>query len=322
MRKLTDCMAYDNYLNGFEENFSSNGLNHFPSILYNCTAFRNGNYGFNYSKFNDAHILKNNLSYLNIVNYAINTSSIVQNNSWNGTVTVSNSDFISLDTTGMSGPRQTDGSLPVLNFLHLASGSDLIDAGVNVGLPYIGSAPDICTFEYSGSTNQAPVITNQTFSINENSVNGTAVGTVIAYDPDAGQILTYSILSGNTNNAFAINSTTGIITVANSVALNYESTPSYTMVVKVQDNGNSSLSSQATVTINLININEPPVITNQSFSINENSVNGASVGTVVASDPDAGQTKTFSILSGNTNTSFSINSTNGILLFANLRTQL
>ncbi|MBK7031133.1 MAG: cadherin domain-containing protein [Bacteroidales bacterium] len=165
--------------------------------------------------------------------------------------------------------------------------------------------------------NEPPVITNQSFSINENSANGTAVGTVIASDPDAGQTKTFSILSGNTNTAFAISSTTGVITVANSAALNFESTPSFALVIKVQDNGTGNLSSQATVTINLINTNEPPVIINQSFSINENSSNGTTVGTVIATDPDAGQTKTFSILSGNTNTAFAISSTTGIITVAN-----
>ena len=47
----------------------------------------------------------------------------------------------------------------------------------------------------------------------------TAVGTVVATDPNAGQTLTYSIQSGNTNGAFAINTSSGAITVANSAAL-------------------------------------------------------------------------------------------------------
>ena len=41
----------------------------------------------------------------------------------------------------MDGPRQPDGSLPLLNFMRLAAGSDLIDAGTNIGLPFNGTAP-------------------------------------------------------------------------------------------------------------------------------------------------------------------------------------
>ena len=35
--------------------------------------------------------------------------------------------------------------------LRLQSGSPAIDAGVDVGLPYSGSAPDIGAYEYGGS---------------------------------------------------------------------------------------------------------------------------------------------------------------------------
>jgi hypothetical protein len=165
--------------------------------------------------------------------------------------------------------------------------------------------------------NEVPIISNQAFSVAENSSNGTNVGTVVASDPDAGQTLTYSILSGNTSGAFAINASTGVLTVANSSALNFEVTPSFALVVKVQDNGTGTLSSQATVTVSLTNINEVPVISNQAFSVAENSANGTNVGTVVASDPDAGQTLTYSILSGNTSGAFAINASTGVLTVAN-----
>jgi len=47
-----------------------------------------------------------------------------------------------------SAPRQADGSLPDNGFARLVAGSDLIDAGVDVGLPYCSSAPDLGAFEY------------------------------------------------------------------------------------------------------------------------------------------------------------------------------
>ncbi|MFM9963794.1 MAG: Calx-beta domain-containing protein, partial [Planctomycetaceae bacterium] len=96
----------------------------------------------------------------------------------------------------------------------------------------------------------APVVNDQTFSINENSANNTVVGTVIATDP--GDVLTYSILSGNTGGAFAINSSSGQLTVANSAVLDFETTPSFSLTVRVQDAG--GLSDTATITINLNNL--------------------------------------------------------------------
>ena len=45
-------------------------------------------------------------------------------------------------------PRNADGSLPNNGFARLVLGSDLIDRGVNVGLPYKGLAPDLGAYEY------------------------------------------------------------------------------------------------------------------------------------------------------------------------------
>jgi hypothetical protein len=178
---------------------------------------------------------------------------------------------------------------------------------------------DIGAFEYNsggGSTNNPPVIANQVFTVPENSVTNTTIGTVIATDPDPGQSLTYSILSGNTGNAFQIVFTTGVLKVATQAALNFEANPTFALVVRVTDNGAGTLSSQATMTINLTNVNEPPTVSPQSFSIAENSAAGTTVGTVAATDPDAGQSLTYSILSGNTGNAFQITSTTGVLKVA------
>ena len=81
------------------------------------------------------------------------------------------------------------------------------------------------------------------------SANGTAVGTVQAKDPDAGQTLTYAITAGNTDNAFQINGTTGQITVADSTKLNVTTSPTFALTVQVTDNGTPAQSSSATVTV-------------------------------------------------------------------------
>ncbi len=57
-------------------------------------------------------------------------------------MTVEADDFVSLDDSGLLGPRNPDGSLPVTDFLRLAPGSDLIDAGIDMGLEFNGTAPD------------------------------------------------------------------------------------------------------------------------------------------------------------------------------------
>src|SRR4029077_4734425 len=106
------------------------------------------------------------------------------------------------------------------------------------------------------NVNEAPTISPQTFSVAENSANSTAAGTVVASDVEAGDTKTFATTAVNTSGAFAINASTGAITVANSAVLNFETTPSFALTVSVTDAG--SLSNSATVTVNLTNVNENP----------------------------------------------------------------
>ena len=60
---------------------------------------------------------------------------------------IADNDFVSIDASALKGPRKSDGSLPDIDYLRLESGSDLVNAGVDLGLPYTGAAPDIGPFE-------------------------------------------------------------------------------------------------------------------------------------------------------------------------------
>ncbi|MGQ9927819.1 MAG: cadherin domain-containing protein, partial [Chloroflexaceae bacterium] len=157
--------------------------------------------------------------------------------------------------------------------------------------------------------NVAPVVTGATFSIAEDAAVGNNVGTpVVANDPDVPpQTLTYSITGGPV--PFAINATTGQITVNG--ALDYETTPSYSLTVQVCDNGTPSRCGTGTVTVNVTDANDAPVVTGATFSIAEDAAVGNNVGTpVVANDPDVPpQTLTYSITGGPV--PFAINATTG-----------
>jgi hypothetical protein len=81
--------------------------------------------------------------------FEFSSGSTLQNNSWDLTgITASEADFASLEASLAKAPRQPDGSLPKNSFAQLVLGSDLIDKGVNLGLPYSGMAPDLGAFEY------------------------------------------------------------------------------------------------------------------------------------------------------------------------------
>ena len=90
--------------------------------------------------------LRNNLAYGGTLDSNMSGTD-ASFNSWNLSVTLSDTQFQSVSISGWDAPRLADGSLPALPNLHLAATSTLIDKGVNVGLPFNGSAPDLGAFE-------------------------------------------------------------------------------------------------------------------------------------------------------------------------------
>jgi hypothetical protein len=157
---------------------------------------------------------------------------------------------------------------------------------------------------------------DQTFSVAENTPNGTAVGTIAATDPDAGQTRTFSVTGGTGQSAFAV-SAAGVITVADSTLLNFETAPSFTLNVTVTDNGTPTLSDTAVITINLTNVNEAPVVNDQTFAVSSNATNGTAVGVIAATDVDAGTILSFNITSGNTNGAFALDAATGQMTVGN-----
>ncbi|GGN64077.1 pectate lyase [Actinoplanes lobatus] len=129
--------------------------NHHPvaNDYFNNTAYSNG-IGFNMLGINSSGAavglgtLKNNISYGGTLTADMSGTS-ASYNSWNIGVTMSDAQFQSVSTTGWNVSRQSNGDLPVLTSLHLASTSTLIDKGTNVGIAYHGAAPDLGAFETS-----------------------------------------------------------------------------------------------------------------------------------------------------------------------------
>ena len=150
-RTITNCLAFGNSTEGFDQA----GVI-VDQVLYNNTAYDNGVWGFSYAATGGTAscTLRNNIAYKHDLDARTLSGYVDDHNSWNGGVTVTDADFVSLDSTGTDGPRQADGSLPVLNFLRLAAGSDLIDAGVDVGLATdaagntYASRPSMGAYEY------------------------------------------------------------------------------------------------------------------------------------------------------------------------------
>ena len=183
------------------------------------------------------------------------------------------------------------------------------------------SSAETVTINVNDLNDNAPVITaSQNFSIDENSANATSLGTVVATDADvtATTYQDWTITGGNTNNAFAINPSTGEITVATSSELDRENTASYSLTITVSDGANTSSAETVTVNVNDLNDNLPIITASQSFSVDENSASLTSVGTVVATDADATATtyQDWTITGGNTGNAFAINPSTGEITVA------
>ncbi|MBI3463270.1 MAG: cadherin repeat domain-containing protein, partial [Planctomycetes bacterium] len=232
-------------------------------------------------------------------------------------------------TLGAKGPdQQTPDIAPVIqeivDRMNWVAGNSLAiiisGSGKRVAESFEGSrtgAP-LLHVEYL-TDNNPPVVAPATFTVAENSPNGTVVGTVAASDADPGQALKLSIAIGNNSGAFAIDAATGAITVRDAGRLDFETSPRYTLVVQATDNGPGRLSGLATVAINLTNVDEAPVVTPASFRLAKNKPNGTIVGRVIVRHADAGQTVSFSITGGNTAGAFAINSTTGEISVADPR---
>jgi len=139
---LIKSLAFNNRVKGFDQNNNRGSM-----TLHNCSAYMNGT---NYSipSFINSGETAEVINCAALGNYGSLSGTVAQQtNSWQSPFIVTADDFISIDTLGVRGPRKADGSLPDINFLHLAEGSDLIDGGTDVGLPYAGSAPDLGAFE-------------------------------------------------------------------------------------------------------------------------------------------------------------------------------
>ena len=107
-------------------------------------------------------------------------------------------------------------------------------------------------------------------------------------DVDTGDSHSFTIVSGDPTNVFAINAITGEITVADDSQLDHETTPIYTLVVEAEDAVGSQ--DTATITINVTDVNESPTIslTNLVTSLSEANAAGSKVADIVVDDDGTG----------------------------------
>ena len=168
--------------------------------------------------------------------------------------------------------------------------------------------------------NDVPVFgTLPSWSVTENSAVSTVVsgGDITATDEDSGQSISYAITGGNTGTVFALDSSSGQLSVA-VAALDYETKSSYTLTITATDDGLSPQSASTDVTVTIVDENDAPTMSDASASVAEDAADGASVSyTLVSNANDAGQTLSYAITGGDTDSAFVMNSGTGALSLAN-----
>lgn len=149
------------------------------------------------------------------------------------------------------------------------------------------------------------------FYIDENAVASTTVGTTAFMYTYPGNF-TYSILSGNTDAAFGIDSDNGVLRVNNSSALVFANNPIFNLTVRgTENNTTEHLSFDVPVTIHLNDLSVRFSSSTYSIVLLENASNGHIVSSVSIDNGTISGGAYYSIISGNEDGVFSINNTTG-----------
>ncbi|KAI8511675.1 hypothetical protein Bbelb_107750 [Branchiostoma belcheri] len=182
------------------------------------------------------------------------------------------------------------------------------DSGSN---PQANSATVTVVVEVTNENENNPTCTQATYTAtpNEDETVDATIQSLSCSDSDYGDFgdLTYAIISGNADGKFYIHPTAGDIKLR--TTLDYETTPSYVLEVTATDGGGSAVT--ATVSINVVNVNDMTPTFNPSFytaSVAESSATlGAVVATLTCTDGDSPDSEIqYSIISGNSAGNFAI----------------
>ena len=222
------------------------------------------------------------------------------------TYTLSGTDAESFSIDGTNGQLKTSAALDY-------EAKSSYSVSITVSDSELTDTIDVTINVTDVNENRAPVFTDgstTTRAVAENTGTGQDIGSAIAAtDADTDDTLTYT-LGGADAASFSINGTNGQLQTK--AALDYEAKTSYSVSITVSD---SELTDTIDVTISVTDVNEAPSFATNTAtrSIAENTASGEDIGAaVVATDPDADDTLTYS-LGGTDVDSFSIVNTNGQL---------
>ncbi|QIG96696.1 cadherin repeat domain-containing protein [Bradyrhizobium sp. 6(2017)] len=175
------------------------------------------------------------------------------------------------------------------------------------------------TIAVSNAPPSTPTDSNATANaVNEGAAVNALVGITAAAVDVNGPGVTYSLTADTSNGGFKIDPNTGVVSVANSGKIDFETAPGHAYSITVQaSDGHGGVSSQTFT----INVNDLPVSTPVDVNVAANAVvEGAAANTLVgitasAVDPN-GPATTYSLTSDSSGGGFKIDASTGVVTVA------
>jgi len=165
-----------------------------------------------------------------------------------------NSEDIIVEGGGFLSFTKTSASIYTGTFApYVVSDTILIKVLSSIFTDLVGNTnTSMSQFNWIYDPNEEPIILTFNTTFPENIANGSVIGIIEAIDPD-GDVLSYSIVSGNEKGAFMLDSSTGELTVLDNSPLDFEVNPTFELLISVSDGFHTT---SATINISISDVLE------------------------------------------------------------------
>lgn len=223
-------------------------------------------------------------------------------------------------TTDQNGVYEISGLFPgqyELNVQETIETNNLVSTNLQ---PFVISRYDNYFFESEFKPNSVPTVRTSSdivLQTSENPIVGTIIGNVPGFDADSAP-LTYEFVGGDSTGLVLQNRADGSadIVVGSETNLDFEADPTRILTIRISD---QVASTTARVTLDILDVNEAPVVSDSELSVTEDMVvtgnNTLVVGLIDAVDPDTGTSQglQYSIIGGDGQSYFSVDPSTGVV---------
>ena len=261
---------------------------------FESNSLTNVNIPSNILRISDGAFSSNQLTSVNIPNRVASIDAGAFKNNQLTSVNIPNS-VVYITDYAFSGNKLTSVVIPV-SVIYIGTDAFARNQLTSVYVPPSVTSLSSSAFDQTVSVNIA--ISASTFA--ENIAASSAVATLSSTDAESGDTHTYSLVAGDgstDNSSFEISGNQLKI----KISPNYKTKGSYAIRLRTTDQG--GLSFERKMLLSVLDVNEAPTALSLSaISFNEAVVAGTAVATLSSLDPDAGNTFTYSLVTGDGST--------------------